>query len=196
MSTTPPMMISAAGSSASSGRASSRGPRLWAVALIVFVAVLLQVSLMPFIQVANGIPDVLACTIVAVGLLRGSVVGVVAGAAGGMLVELMSPIGTLGVLALLYLLVGWACGRFCERDEVRGVLPPVILCIIAAAVVQLGEALVQLMLARPLEFGDVVRTVLASMILTGLISAPVVAIVRRVLGAPHVVEPFLVPRDG
>jgi hypothetical protein len=62
--------------------------------------------------------------------------------------------------------------------------------------VQLGEALVQVMLARPLEFGDVVRTVLASMILTGLISAPVVAIVRRVLGAPHVVEPFLVPRDG
>jgi hypothetical protein len=32
--------------------------------------------------------------------------------------------------------------------------------------------------------------------LTALISAPVVAIVRRVLGAPRVVEPFLVPRDG
>ena len=77
----------------------------------------------------------LVCVVVAIGLLRGPLVGAVAGAAGGFLVELTSPIGTLGVLALLYLVVGWGAGRLCGRDEVRGLLPPVVLCVIAEVVV-------------------------------------------------------------
>jgi rod shape-determining protein MreD len=189
------MMISSAGSTGVAGSSSWR-PRIWAVAVIVVVAVLLQVTLMPFIRVANGLPDILACAIVAVGLLRGSLVGAVSGAVAGMLVELTSPVGTLGVLALLYLLVGWASGHLCERAEVHGVLPPVVLCAIAVVVVQLGEVFVQLMLARPADFGDVLRTLLASVILTALVAVPVLAIARRVLGAPRVVEPYLVPRDG
>jgi len=190
-------MIISAGRTESLGAASiARGPRLWMVAVMVLVAVLLQVSLMPFINVANGIPDVLVCVIVVVGLLRGPLVGVIAGAAGGFLLELTSPVGTLGVLALLYLVVGWGAGRLCGRDEIRGLLPPVVLCVIAEAFVQVGEAFVQLMLSRPLDFGDVVRTLLASVILTGLIAAPVVAVARRMLGAPRMVEPFLIAGDG
>jgi rod shape-determining protein MreD len=196
MSTTPPMIISSAGDSASSVRSLSWRPRMWAVALFVLAAVLLQVSLMPFIRIADGIPDAVVCVIVAVGLLRGSVVGSVAGAAAGMAVELAAPVGTLGVLALLYLVVGWASGRLCDRDEVRGVLPPVILSIIAEVFVQLGGAFVQLMFARPVDVGDFVRTVLASAILTALIAVPAVSVVRRVLGAPRAVEPFLIMRDG
>ena len=56
--------------------------------VLLIVAVLLQVSLMPFIDIAGGIPDVVVCVVVAIGLLRGPLVGVVAGAAGGFLVEL------------------------------------------------------------------------------------------------------------
>jgi rod shape-determining protein MreD len=190
------MIISAGGTESPSAGAIVRAPRLWMVAVLVVVAVLLQVSLMPFINIAGGIPDVLVCVIVAVGLLRGPLVGAVAGAAGGFLVELTSPVGTLGVLALLYLVVGWGAGRLCGRDEMRGLLPPVVLCVIAEAVVQIGEAFVQLMLSRPLDFGDVVRILLASAILTGLIAAPVVAVARRTLGAPRVVEPYAIPGDG
>ena len=116
-----------------------RAPRLWAVALIIVVAALLQVSLMPFIQVARGVPDVLVCAVVAVGLQRGSLVGAVAGAAGGFIVELTSPVGTLGALALLYLVVGWGAGRLCGRDEVRGLLAPVVLCLVAEFIVQAGD---------------------------------------------------------
>ena len=100
------------------------------------------------------------------------------------------------MLALLYLVVGWAAGRLCGRDEARGVLPPVVMCVIAEVFVQIGEAFVQLLLARPLDFGDVVRTLLASVIMTGLIAAPVVAVARRSLGAPFVVEPFALPGDA
>ena len=189
------MIISAGGTGPPGAGSIARGPRLWMAALLLVVAVLLQVSLMPFINIAGGIPDVVVCVVVATGLLRGPLVGAVAGAAGGFLVELTSPIGTLGVLALLYLVVGWGVGRLCGRDEVRGLLPPVVLCVIAEVLVEVGAAFVQLMLSRPLDIGDVVRTLLASAIMTGLIAAPVVAIVRRALGAPFVVEPFSMPGD-
>jgi rod shape-determining protein MreD len=191
MSTTPPMVISSGSGASGPARAAARGPRLWVIAGIVAVAVLVQVTVMPFVQVANGIPDVLVCAIVAIGLLRGPLVGVIAGAAGGLLVELTSPAGTLGALALLYLAVGWGAGRLCGRDELTGVLPPVMLCVAGELVIQTGEAFVQLMFARPLDPGQVARTVLASVIMTALLSVPVVAIVRRLLGAPRVVEPFV-----
>ena len=189
------MIISAGGTGPPPAGSIARGPRLWMAALLLVVAVVLQVSLMPFINIAGGIPDVVVCVVVAIGLLRGPLVGAVAGASGGFLVELTSPIGTLGVLALLYLVVGWGVGRLCGRDEVRGLLPPIVLCVIAEVLVEVGAAFVQLMLSRPLDIGDVVRTLLASAIMTGLIAAPVVAIVRRALAAPFVVEPFSMPGD-
>jgi rod shape-determining protein MreD len=190
------MIISVGSPKAPAAAATVRGPRMWMVALMVLAAALVQVSLMPFINVADGIPDVLVCVIVAVGMLRGPLVGAVAGAAGGLLVELTAPIGTLGVLGLLYLVVGWGAGRLCGREEMRGLLPPVVLCVIAEAGVLIGEAFVQLMLSRPLDFGDVVRSLLASVIMTGLIAAPIVTLARRALGAPRVIEPFLVSGDG
>jgi len=190
------MIISSASSGGPALGADQRGRRLWVVAVMVLVAALLQGSLMPFIVVARGIPDVLVCVIVAVGLLRGPLVGAVAGAAGGFVVELTSPVGTLGVLALLYLVVGWGAGRLCGREEVRGLLPPIVLCLIGELVVQLGDASAQLLLARSLAFGDVVRTLIASAILTGLVSVPVLALSRRLLGAPWVVEPFVVSGDA
>jgi len=195
VTTRPSMIISSAGSGGPSAGTVARGRRLWAVAVLVLVAALLQASLMPFIDVARGIPDVLVCVIVAVGLLRGPLVGAVAGAAGGFIVELTSPVGTLGVLALLYLVVGWGAGRLCGREEVRGLLPPIVLCLIGELVVQLGDISAQLLLARPLAFGDVVRILVASVILTGLVSVPVLALARRLLGAPRVVEPYAVSGD-
>ena len=97
---------------------------------------------------------------------------------------------------MLYLVVGWGAGRLCGREEVRGLLPPIVLCLIGELVVQLGDASAQLLLARSLAFGDVVRTLIASAILTGLVSVPVLALSRRLLGAPWVVEPFVVSGDA
>jgi len=77
----------------------------------------------------------------------------------------------------------------------RGVVPPLMLCIVAEFVVQVGDVLAQLLLDRPLEFGDVVRTLLASLILTGLVAIPVVGITRRLLGAARVIEPYAMSGD-
>ena len=76
--------------------------RLGWVTAIALGAVLLQVTVMPYINVADGIPDLIAPTVVVIAILRGTLVGAMTGFAMGLLVELASPVGTLGVLALLY----------------------------------------------------------------------------------------------
>ena len=55
------------------------------VAVFVFVAALLQVTLFASIDVAGGTADVLLLSLLAIALLRGAVTGAVAGFFGGLL---------------------------------------------------------------------------------------------------------------
>ena len=116
------------------------------VTAIALGAVLLQVTVMPYINVGDGIPDLIAPTVVVIAILRGTLVGAVTGFAMGLLVELASPVGTLGVLALLYLVIGAWCGRFCSREESSTLTAPLVLSVAAALVVQIGVMIFQLLL--------------------------------------------------
>jgi rod shape-determining protein MreD len=175
-------------------RASARGAGLpWAAAMCL-IAVLAQVSVMPYLRIADGIPDILAPTVVVVALLRGSLVGAVAGFLGGLAVELTAPVETLGVLALTYLVVGAFCGRYCEGRESASLLAPLALSVAAAAAVQLGYALFQVLLGQSMPPSEFVAEVLVpTAALTALLSPPVLLVGRRLLGEARVVEPYAVP---
>ncbi len=165
------------------------GASLGWVAAMVVAAVLLEVSVMPYVNVADGIPDLIAPTVVVVALLRGTLVGAVTGFAAGMLVELTAPVGTLGVLALLYLAVGAWCGQYCEREESSSLLAPLGLTVIAALGVQIGYMLFQLLLGNRMPASDfVAQVLLPTVALTALLSPPVLLVARRLLGRPRVVE--------
>jgi len=174
-------------------RAPARGAGLlWVVAMAVG-AVLLEVSVMPYINVADGIPDLVAPTVVVVALLRGSLVGAVTGFGAGLLVELTSPVGTMGVLALLYLIVGAWCGRYCEREESTTLAAPLVLSVAAALVVQFGFMLFQLLLGNQMPASEFVAEVLLpTLALTALLSPPILLVGRRLLGPPRVIEPYAV----
>ena len=168
-----------------------RGTGLGWIVLMVLVAVLLEVSVMPYINVADGIPDLIAPTIVVIAMLRGSLVGAVAGFGAGLLVELTSPVGTLGVLALLYLAVGAWCGRYCEREESTSLLAPLFLSVVATLAVQLGYAVFQLLIGGSMPASEfVAQLLLPTLCLTALLSPPILLVGRRLLGAPRVVEPW------
>lgn len=168
-----------------------RGTGLGWVVLMVVVAVLLEVSVMPYINVADGIPDLIAPTIVVIALLRGTLVGGVAGFGAGLMVELTSPVGTLGVLALLYLAVGAWCGRYCEREESSSLIAPLLLSVVATLAVQLGYAVFQLLLGGSMPASEfVAQLLLPTVCLTALLSPPILLVGRRLLGAPRVVEPW------
>lgn len=190
MSSQPPVIISSGSGSEPPLTTAPPAHRLVTVAVVVLVAVLVQVSLMPFIRVADGIPDVVAAVVTCTGLLRGRFVGLLCGFGAGLLVELSAPVGTLGVLALLYMIAGWFCGRYCERAEAHGVLPALVLSMVTAGFVQLGFGTFQLLLGESVLAADfTARLLVPTLALTALILAPVLLLMRRLLGEPHVVEP-------
>jgi rod shape-determining protein MreD len=198
VSTSPPPIIVSGGGSAPPQVAHEPGRTdVLRVVLVMAVAVLLQITFMPYIRVADGIPDLLACAVVAVALLRGSTVGALAGAAGGLAVELTAPIGTMGVLALIYMAVGAACGRYADREESEGILPPVVLAVAAAAFAQLAYLVVQVLLGAPIFAGEfTARVLVPTLALTALVAAPVLLIVRRVLGAHRRRPAYLMAGDA
>ena len=160
------------------------------VAIMAVVAVLLQITLMPYLTVSDGAPDICIALVVMVAVFRGPFVGAVTGFAVGLLVELTTPVGTLGVLALLYLAAGYWCGRFVDRPEAESLGLPVVLAVAACAFVQVGYAVFQLLLGTEVDVSAVaVRIIMPTIILTGLFSFPIMLVVRRLLGAPVDVEP-------
>lgn len=172
------------------GGAPAAGVGLGWVAALIVVGVLVQVSVMPYVNIADGIPDLMAPIVVVVAVLRGTLVGAVGGFGAGLLVELASPVSTLGVLALLYLVVGAWCGRYCEREEGASLSAPLALSVVAALFVQFGYMAVRLMLGDSMPPSDfVAQVLLPTLVLTALLSPPILLIGRRVLGAPRNVEP-------
>jgi rod shape-determining protein MreD len=168
----------------------ARPPHLGRVAAMAAVVVLLQITLMPYLSVSDGIPDLCVALVVLVALFRGPFVGAVLGFACGLLVELTTPVGTLGVLALLYLAAGYWCGRFVDRPEAESLGLPVVLVIAACAFVQVGYAAFQLLLGTEIVASAVaVQIVVPTILLTALASFPMLLVVRRLLGAPLDVEP-------
>ncbi|MGI9539297.1 MAG: rod shape-determining protein MreD [Miltoncostaeaceae bacterium] len=180
---------------ADAGSPPSAPAGIWIVAGLTAAAVLLQITVFSFWRLADGIPDVVVPTIVIIALLRGALVGAVVGFGAGLTVELTSPIDTLGVLALLYLIVGAVVGRYCEREESRGLWPPLVITVAAALFVQAGFAVVEASLGTPLDLPDFVSSaLLPSLLLTALLTPPIVLLARRTLGRPRVVEPYTLAR--
>jgi rod shape-determining protein MreD len=105
------------------------------VAGVVFVAALLQVTIVSSLDVFGGTADLLLVTLVSIGLIRGSVVGAAAGFGGGLLVD-VATLGTLGANALLLTIAGYWAGRYGEttgRDRAHAPL-------LAVGVITIGFA--------------------------------------------------------
>jgi rod shape-determining protein MreD len=152
-----------------------------ATAAIVFVAAVLQVTLFSSLDVLSGTADVLLLSLLALALLRGAVVGALAGFFGGLLVDVMT-LDTLGVTALLYAVAGYWVGRYGEttgRDRAHAPLLAVLVVTIAVAFAGLG---LHFLLGEEVSARRALyETLLPSLGLNLLLGAPVYALVRSVL---------------
>ncbi|MEW6582448.1 MAG: hypothetical protein AB1416_06785, partial [Actinomycetota bacterium] len=118
--------------------------------------------------------------------------GGVGGFAAGLLLELTAPVGTLGVLAVLYLAVGWFAGRYAERPEGETLVVPLGLAVLAAGFVQVAYALMHVLLGETVPAAYLVgRIVVPQMALSALLAPPVLLVARRLLGGPRVIEPHV-----
>jgi rod shape-determining protein MreD len=155
-----------------------------AVAVCVFVAAILQVTLVASLDIAGGTADVLLLSLLAIALLRGAVAGAVAGFFGGLLVDVMT-LDTLGVSALLYALAGYWAGRYGEttgRDRAHAPFLAVLVATIAIAVSGLG---LHVLLGEDVSARRaLVEALLPGLALNLLLGGPVWALSRRVLRRP------------
>lgn len=172
----------------------SQGNGLWSVAALMVAAVLVQVTVMPHLDIGpfEATPNLVVAMVVAVAMLRGVVVGAVVGFSGGLLVELMTPGDTLGVLALAYVVIGAWCGRFATGSEPASRVLYLLIAAGAAALVPLWIGAIGLLRGEGPSMGYLVaQLTLPHIVFSTLVAWPAWWAARRLLGAPREVEPWL-----
>ena len=156
---------------------------------VVFVAALLQVVIVSSLIVAGGAPDLLLVVVVALALLRGSVPGALLGFTGGLVVDVVT-LGTMGVSSLILTLAGFWAGRYAETTGRDRRLAPLIavgtITVLAAA---FGYFLYYLLDENVVASHALIGALAPAFVLNLALALPVYALVRRIVGESHRVEP-------
>ena len=149
-------------------------------AALLFVAAVAQVSVFSQVHVFGSVPDVLLVTLVAVALLRGSVAGAVGGFCAGLVVDTAS-LGTLGLTSLVLTLVGYWVGRYGETTGRDRAHAPFLSVAVVTVLYQFGLLVVHFVLGESAPAGAVVRSLVPAIVLNLILTAPIYALVRRLL---------------
>jgi len=151
------------------------------VAVLIFVAAILQVTIFSSVEILGGTPDVVLLTLMSVALLRGSIYGAAAGFAAGLLVDTANP-ATLGVTSLLLTIAGYWIGRYGETTGRDRAHAPYVSVAVATILVQFGALFLHYMLGDDVSARTVLVGALPAKVgLNLLLTLPVYALTRRVL---------------
>jgi rod shape-determining protein MreD len=152
------------------------------LALIVIVAVILQISFFSFLSILGAAPYIVPVVIVSIGLLGGGVVGAVCGFFAGLLMDSLL-LQTLGVSSLVLLSIGYLAGRYREGFEIRSGVVPALLAGGFTLVAATGFAAIELMLGVDATVSLlVVREILVQALLATVLAFGIYPLVRRALG--------------
>ena len=149
-------------------------------AVVLFVAAVAQVSIFSQVHVFGAVPDLLLVSLVAIALLRGSVVGAVGGFFAGLLVD-TATLGTLGLTSLVLTLAGFWIGRYGETTGRDRAHAPFLSVAVVTVLYQFGLLVVHFVLGESAPAGAVARSLVPAIVLNLILTAPVYALVRRLL---------------
>lgn len=150
-------------------------------AVLVFCASILQASVFSSVEILGGTPDFLLVTLVAVALLRGSIVGSAAGFFGGLLVD-TAYLETLGVTSLLLTIAGYWIGRYGETTGRDRTHAPFLAVAVVTVLYAAGALVLRFILGEPAPARVVlVETLFQGIALNLLLTVPVYAFCRRLL---------------
>ncbi len=121
-------------------------------AALLFVAAIVQVSILTQIHVLGGVPDVLLVTLVAVALLRGAIVGAAGGFFAGLLVD-TATLGQLGLTSLVLTVAGYWIGRYGETTGRDRAHAPFLSVAVVTILYAFGLLLVHFVLGEPAPAG-------------------------------------------
>ncbi|MGH3023541.1 MAG: rod shape-determining protein MreD [Gaiellaceae bacterium] len=146
---------------------------------LLLLAALLQLSIVEWIEVGEGHPDLVLLTLVSVALLRGPVFGAAAGFWVGLLLDTAS-FGTFGLSSLLLTVAGYATGRFGELTTRTSAHPLLIAVAFATTGVTLGSAVLHFMLGLTVPASHLfLGVLLPTLALNMLLAYPVYGLCAR-----------------
>ena len=149
-------------------------------AMLLFVAAIMQVSIFTQVHVLGGVPDVLLVLLVAVALLRGAIFGAAGGFFAGLLVDTAS-LGKLGLTSLVLTIAGYWIGRYGETTGRDRAHAPFLSVAVVTILYSLGLLLVHFVLGERAPAGAMLRGLFPAIVLNLVLTAPVYALVRRLL---------------
>ena len=149
-------------------------------AALLFLAAIMQVSIFAQVHVLGGVPDVLLVMLVAVALLRGAIVGACGGFFAGLLVDTAS-LGRLGLTSLVLTIAGYWLGRYGETTGRDRAHAPFLSVAVVTILYSFGLLLVHFVLGERAPAGAMLRGLLPAIVLNLIFTAPVYALVRRLL---------------
>jgi rod shape-determining protein MreD len=149
-------------------------------AVLLFLAAIMQVAIFAQVHIFGGVPDVLLVLLVAVALLRGAIVGACGGFFAGLLVDTAS-LGQLGLTSLVLTIAGYWIGRYGETTGRDRAHAPFLSVAVVTILYSFGLLLVHFVLGERAPAGAMLRGLLPAIMLNLILTAPVYALVRRLL---------------
>jgi len=153
-------------------------------AVLLAAAVVLQLTTVNGLRLpGGGVPDLVLVVVAALGLASGPASGAVAGFAAGLCLDLAPPAsGLIGEYALVFVLVGWACGRL-HATLARSAVLPIVIVAAAAALAELMVAGLSLALQSAQVSWAAVRQVLPASVSYDIAISPFVLYLVLLAGA-------------
>lgn len=162
--------------------------------LLVFAAVILQISGFGDIRLLGGNADLVPLLVAAVALYAGAIPAAVTGFSAGLLLDLAIG-GDLGASSLVLTAVGYGAGRYCEVRRPSNSLAPIPAAAAVTASWAVAFAAVSIMLEIDASVSALVlRDILVTTLLNALIALPVFSLIRRILRPVLVVDPIEIRR--
>ena len=118
--------------------------------VLLFFAVVVQVTIFGTIGVLGGSPDLVLVILVAIALLNGAVFGAISGFWAGLLLD-VSLLGTLGFTSLLLTLAGFWVGRYGETTGRGRAHAPLVSVAVVTMLYAIGSLILHFMLGDPVS---------------------------------------------
>jgi rod shape-determining protein MreD len=147
---------------------------------LLFVAVVVQLSILSNIEILTGRPNLLLVAVVCAALLRGASFGAVAGFCAGLLAD-TGVFGTLGFTALLLTIAGYWTGRYGETTGRDRAHAPLLSIAVITFLYQIAALILRFLLGQHAPAGHIFATVFPTIALNLLLTVPVSALTRRLL---------------
>ncbi len=143
--------------------------------IVVIAALVLQVTVANRLPLPGSvIPDLVLLAVVALALVNGSLLGLVAGFCAGLATDIVPPADhTIGRYALVYCLIGYVCG-LAEPEMDRSAVLPFVAVAAGAVAGSVSYAALGSMLGDPRASWPVVSHVLPLQIFYDMVASPFV----------------------